>query len=107
MGEAKKKTLRIREQLCPWCGYHISGASPVVDESQRAGPGDASMCIDCGQWGVLDAEMQLHKPTLADSIQIAHNPEAQRLHTAWQMMKRQFGTPTRPIGSAAIAEHRH
>lgn len=55
------------ESRCPQCNYKLTGASIIYGEDQKPEAGDFSVCLNCGQILVFDADLTLRKMS-ADKI---------------------------------------
>jgi uncharacterized Zn finger protein len=71
------------DMTCPYCGKKNELHDSVTDPGARPSPGDVSMCITCGSWGVF-TECDIRKPTPHELDDIANTPECRRASAAWQ-----------------------
>lgn len=46
---------------CPACGHEIDTAGTTDGSEQRAGPGDASLCVRCTAFLVFNHDMSLRR----------------------------------------------
>jgi hypothetical protein len=72
---------------CRFCGYGTDAASTL--DGAKPGPGDVCLCINCGEWNILDRKLRFRKPTDAEYEDIATDPRCQKLRTGWVMMDRE------------------
>lgn len=81
---------RVNFTVCPFCGDEHDrssavtrrGALPHVEPRMR--PGDASMCIKCGEFSVMGWSDALRKPSPDESAMLARDPAVRRVREAWQ-----------------------
>lgn len=71
-------TFRHVETRCPQCDYKMDSSSHVHGgEPSLPKPGDASVCINCGQVLMYEADCRLRKATVKDIGEImGESPEA-------------------------------
>lgn len=89
---------QTKENHCPYCNHLLDGISQVNGENLPE-PGDASICIQCGNVSVFDDDLSLRKPLPEEESAIQEDPtirEAQRAifesHVAIQLkLKHGFG----------------
>jgi hypothetical protein len=77
-----------RTTTCPYCGKVNTGLGNLHDEG-RPKDGNVALCIDCGQWAVIEgaAPGGLRKPTTEEQHELAESPEAQDMNHRWRRMK--------------------
>jgi hypothetical protein len=51
----------MKPNLCPTCGYTLDAVSEMGNGARAPEPGDASLCIDCGEILEFAADMTLAK----------------------------------------------
>lgn len=71
---------------CPACGYKTDAATPVGAAGIRPKPGDASICLGCGQLLFFELDMvglRLRLPTALELVEMRSNPTIERLLEAW------------------------
>lgn len=71
---------RTKENHCPYCNHKLDGVSQVNGDSFPT-PGDASVCICCGNVSVFDKNLSLRKPLPEEESDICEDAtiiEAQR-----------------------------
>jgi len=73
--------------LCPHCSAEHDRATKPFNEPGSLpgslGPGDFSLCFNCGQWSVLDRNDMLRRPTSTEARRIKHDPRCTRIRAAW------------------------
>ena len=79
-------TTRLAPCPCPHCGKVLDAASPA-DGAASPSPGDATLCIYCGEWCVFNDELKLEKPSDDAYVEIGTNPECRRIRSAWLRME--------------------
>jgi len=72
------------DTVCPHCHTHHDRASSIKDEGEP-GPGDMSMCIQCGRWATFDQHQGLRKPTAEEMARLGRDFDLPKLHLAWVM----------------------
>lgn len=76
----------IRDQLCPYCGYHVNRASNIADRSLHPKPGDMIICLDCGKPSVfMEDASGIRLPTPAELTEIEADPEYREHHRVWEI----------------------
>lgn len=77
--------------VCPKCGYKIDAAGNMPGETQRPGPGDLSICLDCTAVLRFDASMTLKAMTSTEILRLPHETQSEIAHTrlAIQHVKKQ------------------
>lgn len=83
---------RLAPCPCPHCGKVLDAATPA-DGVGAPSPGDATLCIDCGEWCVFNDELKLEKPSDDAYVEIGTDPECRKMRLAWLRMK--ANEPTR------------
>lgn len=78
--------------VCPFCGYEADRASAITEKPAPAveptlRPGDASMCIGCGEFSVMGFDEMLRAPTMAEAASLGADPRVQVLRAAWSEIK--------------------
>ena len=80
----------LPHQVCPWCAYHMTLASEVSLEEDRAGlrrrkpkPGDCTMCARCGELCTFTADLTLVKPSDDDLLEMGQDKRVQLMRQAW------------------------
>lgn len=89
------KTFFMKEEcLCPTCGVLLNKATPVGHE-QRPGPGDVTICFQCGEILLYGENLELKIPDLNDwnnlrqcPKEFLHALEAQRMVRAQRRQER-------------------
>jgi hypothetical protein len=79
----KKKITRYPLTPCPYCLKGIDAATPVDDDAAVPGPGDVTLCFECGEWCVFAEGMTLRKPTDEELTEIALARPFQIAREAW------------------------
>lgn len=54
---------RVPASPCPQCGYRLDAASMADGGLDAPGPGDSSVCLNCGQILIFDDQLLQVKPT--------------------------------------------
>jgi hypothetical protein len=69
--------------VCVFCGEAHDCVSNV--ELCERGPesGDATICIECGEWLVFDDHLALRRPTDDEYLEIGLDENMRRVRTAW------------------------
>jgi hypothetical protein len=92
-GVSAAQSFRHTESRCPQCDYRLDGSTHV--QGQNPGPpeeGDVSICINCGQVLIYDAEVRLRKATVRDIGDLmSGNPEGWVVIEKAQMFIRRRG----------------
>lgn len=78
------KTTVLPPDHCPSCNYAVDRAT--VPGEGNTGPklGDVTLCIRCGCWAAFGPGLRLRQLTDNERIDIAKNPEVQRVERAWR-----------------------
>jgi hypothetical protein len=86
-------TFRHVESRCPQCDYKLDASSHVQgDDPSPPEPGDASVCLNCGQVLTYEEEGRLRKATVRDIGELmSANPEDWAVIEKAQMFIRQRG----------------
>lgn len=63
---AAPQNYRIIESRCPTCDYKLDGATVAHGEDTLPSEGDASVCLNCGQVLVYQADLTVRKATATD-----------------------------------------
>lgn len=81
------------ESRCPQCDYKLDGSTHVQGETPSLPkPGDASICINCGQVLTYEADCRLRKATVKDiGALMSENPEGWAVIEKAQLFIRQRG----------------
>lgn len=79
------------ETRCPECNYTLTGATKVHGEEAMPEKGDSSVCINCGQVLIYEADLTLRKPTAAEISDIMDCAEAWAVIEKAQMFIRKRG----------------
>jgi len=67
--------MNIIAHTCPHCGYELDAATACdFEEAGQPGPGDMSICIECGEVCVFVDDINLRKPTDSELVEIAGTP---------------------------------
>jgi hypothetical protein len=93
-----KRSRRVRQNTCPWCGYKTDAASSL--ETTKSGfdlgarmprEGDVALCIgpSCGEWNVFTADLTLRKPTDAELLEIGNNIQCRAARMAWTRLPKE------------------
>ena len=63
MTEDRKGITFIKEQKCPYCGVRLTALSDIPHQSEgcKPGPGDAVVCIRCGNVQMIKEDGSLGK----------------------------------------------
>lgn len=74
-------SFRHAQSRCPQCNYKLDASTHVQGESTSAPqPGDASVCINCGQVLTYEKEGRLRRATVREiGALMAENPEGWRV----------------------------
>lgn len=66
---------------CAHCGKPMEAALEPIEED------DAVLCLECGEWQMVTAELTLRKPTDDETIMIGGSRLAQRTRRQWLAFK--------------------
>lgn len=66
---------------CPSCGREVHFAANDRHSAHQSHPepDDVSICWTCGQPAIYDEKLQLRKPNAAELLEIARDPEIQKM----------------------------
>lgn len=86
-------TFKHTESRCPQCNYKLDGSTHVHGgEPSLPKPGDASVCINCGQVLTYDTDCRLRKATVKDIGELmTESPEAWAVIEKAQLFIRRRG----------------
>lgn len=88
----KFQTTRLKPHQCAHCRTMLDAASNPFDTGMPE-PGDATLCIYCGEWNIFERHDRLRRPTNHEMVDILTNTNCLRMHDAWlQAVKNQGGT---------------
>lgn len=62
-GAVRDNTVQLRASPCPACGYKLDAASSLDGTLREAGPGDLTICINCGEALAFTRNLGLRKAT--------------------------------------------
>jgi hypothetical protein len=80
------------ETRCPQCEYRLDASGRFGEDEGSPEKGDASVCLNCGQLLIYDADLRLQKATVRDIGELmAETPEAWATIEKAQMVIRQRG----------------
>lgn len=65
-------TSKIAECCCPYCGYR-HGVASAFEDGGRPSPDAITLCMMCGELGILDDTKQVRKPTAREMTDIQHS----------------------------------
>jgi hypothetical protein len=72
--------------VCPHCRNRTGAMSDAGGTERSPEPGDAAICINCGEWAVLDeAGRALRKPTGDEAAALEASPRAAIVRRAWEL----------------------
>jgi hypothetical protein len=80
-------SIRLPACNCPWCSEEISAVIEIREDTVPK-PGDATLCLYCGEWCVFDIDLTLRKPTDDEFVMLAFDETCQGLRTAWVQLKK-------------------
>lgn len=74
---------------CPFCGHEHNRTtaitkSPAPKVEPRMKPGDATLCIVCGEFSVMGFSEMLRKPSPDESSMLERDPAVQMVREAWR-----------------------
>jgi hypothetical protein len=86
-------SFRHEASFCPQCGYKLDASIHAKGEDPNPPkPGDASVCINCGQVLTYETDCRLRKATVRDIGELmSGNPEGWATIEKAQMFIRQRG----------------
>ena len=75
--------------VCPFCGYEHELSSAIVKRpapyvEPRMRPGDATLCIKCGEFSVMGFSEALRKPSPDESSMLDRDPAVRTVREAWR-----------------------
>lgn len=78
--------------LCPYCGAEHDVSSAVVREpapavEPRMKPGDATMCIRCGEFSIMGSDEMLRRPTGTEAIALWRDGRVIAMRLAWSELR--------------------
>jgi hypothetical protein len=78
---------------CPFCSKPNKLAIQLNEEDygQRPEPGDAMICIRCGEIGILGEDGRLRQPSLTERFEIEEDENIQAQRRAWAKMVKETG----------------
>jgi ferredoxin len=74
---------------CPFCGYEHERATaitknPAPKVEPRMKPGDATLCIRCGEFSVMGFSEMLRRPSPEEGEMLARDPAVRLVREAWR-----------------------
>lgn len=85
------KATRTPASLCPHCGAMITAASDSglgPTNRNEPKPGDASMCLECGEFLIFDQELKVRLPNDDEVKALDADPRVQRMRRARRALER-------------------
>jgi hypothetical protein len=70
------------ETICPNCAA-VHECVDNVDEDGPPGPGDVTMCLECGHWAVFGEGMVLREPDVQEQKQLMADNNVVAASLAW------------------------
>lgn len=71
---------------CAYCGHRLDAISPPDGDAAPPGDGDATLCINCGEWLIIEGD-KLRKPTDDELMDLGMDDRARRVRRAWVMTR--------------------
>lgn len=81
---------------CPVCGHIFDSATLAGKGDQRPGPGDYSMCIECGEVLRFDDNMVERRADLNDMLELQKDPQLLREFDIAQKLLREHRMKWKP-----------
>jgi hypothetical protein len=78
---------RLPSVACPWCSKELDAATGVTGEGSPD-MGDATLCINCGEWCIFDSDLTLRKPTDDEFVELAADKDCRRVRKAWELTQK-------------------
>ena len=78
---------------CAFCGCNHNLISQVTEKKSsfepeaEFSPGDATLCINCGEMNVLGEDYDLRRPTEEETADMANDPRVKFLREGWLALK--------------------
>jgi hypothetical protein len=72
---------------CPVCGAKHDHATSLAYEAAPS-PGDAALCIQCGNVAVFADDLTLRQPTPAEQEKLDRDPAVATARAAWKLMQK-------------------
>jgi hypothetical protein len=60
------RTTRTPPQMCPNCGYVFDAATEAIKAKAKPKPGDVSLCLNCINVGIYNADLSVRSATDAE-----------------------------------------
>lgn len=79
---AERMKAYAKDTDCPHCGKHNDTASGITSD-EAPGPGDVTLCIDCGHWSVFTEDGTLRKANKDELREYAHSHHLMAAWRAW------------------------
>jgi hypothetical protein len=86
---------RTLTAICPFCHAEHDRSGAIVEKKAKITvepkmkPGDASLCIDCGQFAIMAEDGMLRRPTGRERRALQRNPIVTATREAWIAMQQQ------------------
>ena len=74
------QTTHLPMSACPSCGKVLDAASSLQGRKPKAG--DVSICLECANVGIFDADLTLRRPTKAEKRHIHGDVRIMRMRAA-------------------------
>jgi hypothetical protein len=74
--------------ICAHCGAQRPRARQITGGPvlEQPAPGDAALCVRCGQWNMLGDDCQLRKPSAEEAAMLAASPAFQLARKVWGLV---------------------
>lgn len=76
---------RTKPCACPHCGRMNDAITDILGHDTPPSEGDASMCTDCGEWLILNADLTGRKPTDDEYVELGMDEDAVRVRAIWTL----------------------
>lgn len=81
-----REETRLESFACPHCGYVCDACLSVKNEDARPKEGSISLCINCGEFAMFNADLTLREFTDEEETEIMTDPGIKETRAAWVRM---------------------
>ena len=80
---------RVLTAICPFCFYEHDRTTAVArpgayNDEPRMKAGDATLCINCGEFAIMGKDDMLRAPTKREAKEIARDYRCNLVRNAWR-----------------------
>jgi hypothetical protein len=68
---------------CPYCNVPNDAATNPEGEDGPPNPGDVTICLSCGEFLLLDADLRTVKPNDDELIELGADPMCRLMRMGW------------------------